>query len=118
VCFQKSILGSTLRSLNYLINLQKLAFIQRVICKMHGVIKKTFLLLCLLINSIPASRLMLKSKCVSAMDCGLNGECVNDTCVCDKGWRGTSSIFCLIHSLYNVIYLNLILAHLIYTLTI
>ena len=28
------------------------------------------------------------SACISALDCGLNGECVAGICSCDAGWRG------------------------------
>lgn len=33
-------------------------------------------------------------KCHNDSDCGGNGKCVNDTCVCYDGWQGSHCQFC------------------------
>eukprot|EP01127_Copromyxa_protea_P008047 TRINITY_DN1835_c0_g1_i2.p1 TRINITY_DN1835_c0_g1~~TRINITY_DN1835_c0_g1_i2.p1 ORF type:complete len:232 (+),score=18.63 TRINITY_DN1835_c0_g1_i2:47-742(+) len=42
----------------------------------------------LVLASAEAIKREMNSDCTDALDCQLNGRCVQGRCLCDKGWRG------------------------------
>lgn len=36
----------------------------------------------------------IKAKCTDDSQCGGNGLCKNETCICQEGWQGSQCQFC------------------------
>lgn len=51
------------------------------------------LILCVLVLVVTVSTLAA-AKCTDSLNCGGNGVCKNETCVCYDGWQGPQCQFC------------------------